>query len=364
MKRIILGAVAWTLIAGVIWLVLEGGYALVRWQKPDSSIAYSLLFQRSAPPADSGIFPVSTKAELEAIIPELVAAGGGMGNVPYRKQMDIRNSINDPADTECLNSRPNLRKLTGYIRNADFNRFDPPSIFYNADAKLPPAVTTFVQRYAVNLVEYSTNENGERITLPSVSRPLKTVVIGDSVAAGVMVNDKDTIASQLQSADQAVQYVNLGVNGSSASQNLCRLEKALKRYQGQVARIIYVYCENDFEKNERFGTPETAIARLAELAAAHRVSEITVVYSPYIYNVLPQITRFEGTRGGAHPKYARQVAALRSLVAQKNWRFVDIADLVRQEIEETGSEFAGLGIFVDHVHLSVHGTTKLVAKLR
>jgi len=363
-KRVIIGIAAWSIIASVTWLALEGGYALVRWRKPDSSIAYGLISKFSTPKAESGIFPVSTKSELEAIVPDLVAAGGGMGNVPYRKQMDSRNSINDVNDAECLTSRPNLRKLTGYVRNADFNRFDPPSIFYDADANLPRSVAAFIARYGVKLVTYSTNENGERITLPAVSSSIKTLVIGDSVAASVMLDDKDTIASKLQSTDDKVQYVNLGVNGSSASQNLCRLDKALKRYQGQITKIIYVYCENDFEKDDRFGSPEAAIEKLAQLATANRVSNITVVYAPYIYNVLPQITRFEGTRGGSHPKFVSQVKALRDLVAQKNWRFIDIGDLVKDEIEEKGSDFAGLAMFLDHVHLSAQGISRLVAKLR
>ncbi|MGE0151110.1 MAG: SGNH/GDSL hydrolase family protein [Reyranellaceae bacterium] len=365
MRGVVVATAVWSVIAAALWLAFEGGYALVRWSKPDRSIAYSLVSGRSeAKAAEQGVFPVAAKSELEAIIPELVAAGGGMGNVPYRKQMDERNSINDVDDKECLTSRPNLRKLTSYVRNADFNRFDPPSMFYNADAKLPPALAAFVGKYAVNLAAYSTNGNGERLTLPEVARPAKALVAGDSVAVGVMLDDKDTISSQLQRADEAVQYVSIGASGSTASQNLCRLEKALKRYPGQVARIIYVYCENDFRKDEAFGTPQAVVEALGRLAAEHRVAKVAVVYAPYIYNVLPHLTRIEGTRGGAHPVYAREAKALRELATAKGWLYIDIADLARQEIEDRKTDFAALALFLDHTHLSEYGTAKLVSKLR
>ena len=186
---------------------------------------------------------------------------------------------------------------------------------------------------------------------------------GDSVAVGTMIGDAQTIASQLQQRNPAAQYVNLGVNGATGADIVCQLEKAAARYAGQIARIIYVYCENDFEPNDTFSTPEEVIAWLKEFAAANGGAGVTIVYAPYIYNIVPQLTRFPGSRGATRESYPDEHRRLIELARDAGFDYVDIGNVAMEEARLRETDFAVFALFVDHLHLSEYGVSRLIEKL-
>jgi lysophospholipase L1-like esterase len=284
----------------------------------------------------------------------LKAAGAGLGNSPYRELIREVAAVNT-REEGCSVQKPNLHKTTTHLRSNLFNPLDPLLIFYDSDPNLDSEIRKLIDTYGVRLTTLTTNEQGERTTLPAVASDRKVIIAGDSVAHGATIDDSETISSQLQALDPTRQYINLGINGADAPDIICALDKAASRYKGQIEELIYVYCENDFEP-ETYGTPESVVSWLKNFVKTQGIGKVTVVYAPYIYNVAPQYTRFRGYSGEHHPTYSRERAALAALVGEAGFRYIDISDLALAEAARAKTQFAALSLFSDHVHLSPYGT--------
>lgn len=187
---------------------------------------------------------------------------------------------------------------------------------------------------------------------------------GNSVAIGAMIADGEAISSQLQRQDATAQYINLGVNGIGAEDIICRLKSAAIRYKGQISSLIYVYSENDFDADGPFGKPEEVLAWLKEYAGRENVSKVTIVFAPYIYNIIPNLTRFPGSRGAEHGVFLVEADTLKKGAGEAGFNFVSIADIAMEEASARHTDFAAFALFVDHAHLSDYGVSKLVEKLQ
>ena len=359
---ITLGYAAFALIA---LLCLEGAFSIARWKHADRSIvydSYKMISRIFAGPSQSSL-ALAGRDEIEEIIPAIIEAGVGMGNTPYKELVTDRAAINEIGPDGCLGPKPNLLKTMTYIRSADYDLFDPPSLFYDRGLVMGDRLSAFVQKYAINNSDFNTNGERERITFPLVLSPNKVLVAGDSVAVGAMIGDREAISSQMQQRDAKAQYVNLGVNGATAAEIVCRLESAGKRYSQNIVRIIYVYCENDFDPQKPYGKPEEVVAWLKDFAAKQNHAKVTVVFAPYIYNIIPNLTRFPGSRGAEHKAYVAERESLKLNAVEAGFEYLSIEDIAVKEAREHQTDFAAFALFVDHVHLSKHGVSKLVDKL-
>jgi hypothetical protein len=236
MSRRILGILVYAVALIVLVLAVEGAYSVARWSRLDRSIiydAYRMAVPEPRVAETEGGLPIATREQIEALLPAMQAAGAGMGNVPYKDELvNDRAAINLVGEDGCLAPKPDLAKYTTYIRTADFDRFDPPSLFFDRDAELSPELREFVETYGVHLSEFTTLPTTERLTLPAIESDRKILVAGDSVAVGSMIGDAQTIASQLQRRNPQAQYVNIGVNGATGADIVCQIEKAAARYSG------------------------------------------------------------------------------------------------------------------------------------
>jgi hypothetical protein len=250
------------------------------------------------------------------------------------------------------------------LRSNLFNILDPLNAFYDTNRVLPPRLRQFLDRYGFRKVRHRTNGDGERLTFPSVESPRKVIVAGDSIANGSMMNDWETLASQLQAEDRDRQYVNIGVNGASAKDNLCIMDRAAQRYAGQIREIIYVFSENDYEPDKPYGRPDQLIAGLTEFAKRNAVDRLTLVYMPKIYNSAPDVTRTRGTSYWDFPYYREEKHAILEGARLAGFAVVDFLDATNAAREAAGSPFGGLPLYVNQGHLSPIGTAKLVEMLK
>lgn len=365
MKRALVAVALVVLSTALTVLVVEGGHALARWKRLDGSITYKAWRtwrEAGRGSEDATAAPAFTRtlsyADLEALVPALADVDAGIGNSPFDVLVTREAAVNERVDG-CLVQKPNLRKTMTFLRTHAFNPLDPPALFYDADRTLPPAVEALVRDYGVRPVAHTTNAHGERVTLPEVEAHAVVLVAGDSVANGAMVGDAETLASRLQARDPTRRYVNLGIGDAEAADVLCALERALPRYAGRIEAIVYVYCENDFDADLAYGTPGPVIERLETLASRAGAGNVTVVYAPFVYNTVPQVTRFRGYRGGRAPTNAAARATLREAATTAGFRHVDIADVALEEADRRGTQFAALALFVDHAHLSPYGAGRL-----
>lgn len=363
------GAVLFALVALVSYVLGEGVYSLARGARFHQSLAGRLIETLHAADPRAGLAPddpnarvIYAESEFDAVLDALRRDAVGLGNSPFKELVSDAASVNFVVDG-CLQQRPNLRKEMTYLRTRLFNPFDQVTAFYDADRTLSPEVRAFLDRYGFRRIAHTTNAYGERVTLPAVASPDKVLIAGDSVANGAMVDDRDTLSSQLQARDPARQYVNLGIGSAAASDVACALRRSAPRYAGQIRELIYVYCENDFAAGEPLGTPEDVVDWLTRFAAAERVGRVTVVYSPYLYNVAPQLTRLRGQKGFAFPFHAEEKRRLAAAAQLAGFAWLDVVEIAQAEAEAAGTQFAPLALYVDHAHYSPLGLRRIAERL-
>jgi hypothetical protein len=354
------------LAVAVPWLLAEGVYSVTRGAQAETSFAYALLsrwlWQGKLPdfdPRDPNTRVVERLEQIERLVPELRANGVGMGNSPFKELKTEEAGVNTE-EGGCVAQKPNQDKSMSFLRSSLFNPFDQATYFYDRQRTMPPDVARFFGRYGFRTVHFRTNEHGERVTLPAVDSPRKVIVAGDSVANGVLLDDAETVASQLQAADPERQYINLGVARAAAKDITCLLDRAAERYRGAIERIVYVFCENDFAPGEPYGRPEELVAWLADFQRQQGVRQVTLVYVPYIYNVVPEVTRIRGHSHFYFPTYGDEKRRLLDLSKAAGFAVVDFFEIADREAAAGGSQFAPLALYLDHTHLSPVGVKRLL----
>jgi lysophospholipase L1-like esterase len=342
----------------------EGIYAVRHWEAPETSVTYRI-YARYFRPIENPIGkegPPFTwllqREQIERLIPKLKAAGVALGNSPFHELRADKAAITEITEG-CRTQKPNLRKTMTYLRSNLFKHFDPITMFFDTDADLDPEIRRLIDDYGVRLISHSTNQFGERITLPAIESDDKVLVAGSSQANGAMVDDSETIASQLQALDKTRQYVNIGIGDATTGDTFCALRRAAQRYPGQIRELIYVFSESNF----RYGSAQEAIDWIKGFADSQKLSHVTIVYVTKIYNIVPQITRFRNDPGEHAEWFSRERSQLPEIVATAGFRFIDITDLALDEIKQAGTQFAALSLFVDHGHLSPYGTARLVERI-
>ena len=74
----------------------------------------------------------------------------------------------------------NGRKTVVQIQTHAYELFDPVTAFWDADAHLSPEVRSFLDTYGFRETLHTTNDFGERITLPAVEAQDLVLVAGDA----------------------------------------------------------------------------------------------------------------------------------------------------------------------------------------
>lgn len=369
MKKTFFSLLAVVLGLAVPYLMIEGLHSILQGPQAETSLTYSLytrwfLDQREPvyDPRDPTTRVITRFPEIESMIRPFLENRIAIGNSPFKQLKRDDVALNREVD-DCWTQKPNLEKTVGFLRSTLFNPFDQMTYFYDADRELPADVAAFLRRYGFHPVRHTTNEHGERLTLPRVESEHKILIAGDSVADGVMLDDAETLASRLQAGDPARQYVNLGISGAKSSDIFCALEKAAERYRGEVRDLIYVFCENDFSEHRRYGTPDEQIPWIREFQKRERIDRVVLVYSPFIYNVVPEVTRVRGHSHRHFPYHREKKRRLLELAAEAGFSIVDFTEIADQEQANAGSLFAPLALYVDHAHYSRLGIERLRSRL-
>jgi len=350
-------------------LVAEGIHALLSGYSARTSLVFSMLANLRAPapaatadPHDPASQMIVRESDIQALLPAMKASGVGLGNSPFSELKTEEASVNSEAGP-CLEQKPNLRKKVTYLRTNLYNPFDQMSFFVDADRKLPDELQAFLDRYAFRIVNHTTNEFGERTTLPKVDAPKVVLIAGDSVANGLAIDDSETLASQLQAHDSTRRYVNLGIARAAAADITCALDRAAARYHGRIDEVVYVLCENDFDQGGKYSAPEDLVDWLDAYRKRENVGRLTLIVSPMIYNTVPEVTRIRGHSHYAWPTFLTERTRVMELARQKRIAVIDFVDIATAERAIGKSQFAPLALYVDHAHWSPVGTGRVVGAL-
>ncbi|MGE0238519.1 MAG: hypothetical protein AB7S59_07360, partial [Parvibaculaceae bacterium] len=305
---------------------------------------------------------ISEERQITPLLPKMVEAGIGLSGVPYAQTRTERARLT-VENRECISPKANLDKTLLFLRTTLSEPFAPTIAFHDRTAALSPELKLFFQDYAYGAHTLTTNALAERVTVPAVEQARKVIVAGGSAAFGLLLDDANSLASRLQKRDNSRQYVTLAVPEGSAEQVICNLTKAISRYRGQVDELIYFYSEADLDSGDVLGTPEEAIGALKNLAQNEAIGKVTVFYSPLIYSLAPQFTRFRGYASDLLPNRQEVKDRLRKIVAGAGFGWLDIGEVALAASKAQGTEFSVLNAFADDRNLSLEGMNKLVERL-
>ena len=106
------------------------------------------------------------------------------------------------------------------------------------------------------------------------------------------------------------------------------------------------------------------IAWLVAFKARERIDRVVLLYAPYIYNALPEVTRIRGHTHHDFPTFGTEKRALLSAARDAGFPTVDYVDITTAAQQEQGTQFAALALYLDQAHPSAAGVGRLVAAYR
>ncbi len=248
----------------------------------------------------------------------------------------------------------------------------PPVVQYASDKAVPRALENWLRTHAKLSYEFSTDALGHRRTVPRVEAARKILVVGDSVAFGLGVADEHTVASALQArVAPNYQVVNRGVPSYGAAQAYRVASDPV--YSGRGHLLVYIACQNDFHGTtsggQKFFDTESMrswIAAFQKLEDEGAYAQVIVVLETYLeYSFDNFFAEWDAQRIAS---IREGLDAFDSLTDELGIDALNWNDLVEAYNSEQGTLFAGVGLYVDHVHLSPRGNRLLaeavVAKIR
>ncbi len=345
-------------------VISEGFISLFKNYNEHTSVSYqfikplhSKLFKQES----NKIYSSNTlndKQEIENIISYLKEDNVGIGYSPYEELWSdkVRTTYTDKDG--CLKQKGDLNKVGGYLKSTLFYNFRPMTFWYDGDKILSNQSSSFIDKYGLNKITHSSNSLGERTTLPEIKSEQKVLIIGDSVALGLMLSDDETLSSILQSQNTNYQYINLGISNATSFDNLCTLKISTERYANEIQEIIYIVSDNDFEKYDNFINAEELTKELNKIYLNSKINKFKLVYVPYIYNISPEITRKNSVSDYSfddYPNHYTQELILKNQSKLFGWNYFNFSDLINQNKSVDHSNFEGLKYYMDDIHLSKKG---------
>lgn len=349
-------------------VLLEIGLRWVHFQrtsKHDTAIKAMLREFRDAAKAAKMPTPpeltqyVATEKDMRDLYPFFLKDGIAFGNSPFTEL------IQPVTESIVCNSEGLLVNLPNHTYQVAFGRFrigDPwdPILYKDNHPEKPntPETDAFVKKHLFNATTSTHDADGHRITLPASTAEDIVIIMGDSVAYGAAVNDADTLASHLQQLHPQCRFINCGVGGSGTPDNLQRLEIELKRYGKAVKSVVYLLCENDWNDDD---TPEKMVDGLVKTLDTAGIQDSVFIFTQYIERAMPDLVR--GTKDTDYRRFMNDKALTFQLLKEKSktMTLVDWTKIVDEHRQQAGSVFAGLGLYVDHCHLSPEGLRILAA---
>ena len=284
------------------------------------------------------------------------------GNPTQQPEHDTILVHPDPVLGYALN--PGSRIYADILKTEQPYNIDPPVLYRTQ--KLDE-LTTQVQEWlaAESRLSYSygIGNDGRRNTLPVVSTEKKLLIVGDSVAFGVGVDDADTMASKLQERlGDAYTVVNAGVGGYTGRQVFNMADKLSK--EQHYAGLIYIACQNDFIYADDWNTEMRAVLQDFKSLAGRFDHPPIVVLETYLEYSLRDFFMDEGWGKNKLRKTDQLRVETRKQAIELGFVYSDWTDEVSAFGERERSIFAPFALYVDHTHLSPRGNVLMAERLR
>lgn len=251
--------------------------------------------------------------------------------------------------------KPNVKLEVTLLRPSNPFNFDPPVLHKLATQNSSETLKKFIDQESLLKYQYSTDQQGNRTTTPTNQSEKKILVIGDSVAFGVGVDDKMTIASQLSKRLPDKHIINAGVGGFGGEQAVIKGKRIVGSEQYE--QLVYIACQNDFAgKNWEADLAQT-FKGLAHLSESFDRPTIVILHTYMEYN-------FDFLFKDSWWAYTDK---LRPLFINKSkesgFIYLDWSNLLKSYQVQNKSAFSGLELYVDHCHLSPKGNALIAEQI-
>lgn len=369
-KPVVVGVInAFVLIALVV--VLEVGFRAYYFSKL-TDYAYGIQYRLEkicnsgkAPEFLCDWLPTESRVlsgRIEAIRPGLVALNAVFENAPQHESkilVDMHNTpLTRPHPDLGYELRPDTQVDAYMLRSGKAMNLDPPVLYLPRQATaLPSDVLAFIDSETRLAYSYTIGSQGHRTTLPAIQSGRRLLIVGDSVAFGVGVDDNHTMASALQQRlGDEMQVINAGVGGYDGYQ-AWKVAKGLAEGES-FDTLVYLACQNDFFSKEQDAV--TVGRAVTEKFASLRDKfggNLVIVLETYMEYSLRDL--FQGNYRSWSKDRIRQTDELRSAMA--NWagelgfKLVDWHEIVQDHMRLEKSIFSRFGLYADHAHLSPLG---------
>jgi hypothetical protein len=250
------------------------------------------------------------------------------------------------------------------LRTTRAYNFDPPALVLRyADRELiSERLRSYLKDQSLLSYSYSTDHNGFRRTVPSVDSNERVLIIGDSVAFGVGVEDEFTAASHLQKmVGKRYRIVNVGVGGYDGQQAFLMAKRISNKTK--FAGLIYIACQNDFKRREDWIQEANDVLAKIKSISERFNNNIVVVLQTYMEYNLRDIFLQDGWKEERIEKTHALRSALPSICKEYGYGYYDWTEVVDDFLKVEKSIFSRFALYADHAHLSPLGNRLLAEKV-
>ena len=249
--------------------------------------------------------------------------------------------------------RPGAEIEATVLRARNPLNLDPPVLYLPAGAEISPIVARYLRENSRLRYRFRIGPHGRRVTLPRVEAQRAILIVGDSVAFGVGVDDGATAASVLQElVGGDVRVMNTGVGGYTGLQVL-EVARALWE-EREFEALVYLSSQNDFMDDPsrvHLDVAEEIFAGLGRLRDRFSGRLVALFVSSLEFTARDFLLG-EGWPPDEIRRTEDLYRALPGIAARHGFEYIDWLALVRDVTRESGSIFAPFALYVDHGHLS------------
>jgi len=244
-----------------------------------------------------------------------------------------------------------------YARN-----MNPPLLYLNNKLDYSDSLEDYIKSESTLSYLFSSNELGFRNTYPLSNGNKEVLLIGDSVAFGLGVDDRNTVASHLQQKiGDDYKVINAGSTGFGTDQNFAMIDEFKDR---KFSHLIYIICENDLEADypEEYPTGHQTLMIIKRLKNkfSHKFDHMTIVLHSNIYTLY-------------HYAYADEMEQMHDSINQfvfpmtkdSNISFLSWPGIAKEYLVKIKkSLFAVDALYVDECHFSSEGNELLASHIQ
>lgn len=259
--------------------------------------------------------------------------------------------------------RPNVRIFANMLNSAKPLNLDPPVLYLKEEeVEYSEQLKRYLSEESRLRYSYSTDSEGFRRTVPSVTSDKRILIVGDSIPFGVGVDDEHTVASYLQRlVGREYRIINGGVGGYTGQQAFLAAKRISK--DRKFAGLIYIASQNDFMQADDWIKEATNVLTKFHSIADRFDNNITVMLATYMEYTLRDILLKQGWRDDIIEGTHALRRTLPDLTRQLGFRYYDWTDLVDDFMKTERSIFARFALYVDHAHLSPLGNRLMAERL-